>query len=178
MIILCHTIASHVGQSHPPPSPPSLQLQVDIFDKNFFFAARCCQAFVPTLIETSGSIINVGSITGLSPLSKVFMYGSSKAALSNLSQNLAREYGEKLRVNLLIPGFFPAEQNRKILSKERTASIMNHTPANRFGGVTLKYRVCQIYSKAPPACTRARVDPLPSCPSCPLLYLLSGPKNR
>jgi len=63
---------------------------VDIFDKNFFFAARCCQAFVPALTETGGSIINVGSITGVSPLSKVFMYGSSKAALSNLSQNLIR----------------------------------------------------------------------------------------
>mmetsp|Transcript_44393 Transcript_44393/g.120960 ORF Transcript_44393/g.120960 Transcript_44393/m.120960 type:complete len:99 (-) Transcript_44393:250-546(-) len=70
------------------------------------------------------------------------MYGSSKAALSNLSQNLAREYGEKLRVNLLIPGFFPAEQNRKILSKERTATIMEHTPANRFGDPQELVPVC------------------------------------
>jgi len=36
-------------------------------------------------------------------------------------------------VNVLVPGFFPAEQNRKVLTPERVASIMSHTPAKRFG---------------------------------------------
>jgi NAD(P)-dependent dehydrogenase (short-subunit alcohol dehydrogenase family) len=36
-------------------------------------------------------------------------------------------------VNAIIPGFFPAEQNRRVLTPERTASIMAHTPMNRFG---------------------------------------------
>jgi NAD(P)-dependent dehydrogenase (short-subunit alcohol dehydrogenase family) len=47
---------------------------------------------------------------------------------------VARELAPKnVRVNVLCPGFFPAEQNRRILSPERTASIMSQTPMNRFG---------------------------------------------
>ncbi len=38
-----------------------------------------------------------------------------------------------MRVNSLCPGFFPAEQNRKILDKDRVAMIMAQTPMNRFG---------------------------------------------
>jgi NAD(P)-dependent dehydrogenase (short-subunit alcohol dehydrogenase family) len=36
-------------------------------------------------------------------------------------------------VNTLVPGFFPAEQNRKVLNPARIASILAHTPMNRFG---------------------------------------------
>jgi NAD(P)-dependent dehydrogenase (short-subunit alcohol dehydrogenase family) len=36
-------------------------------------------------------------------------------------------------VNAILPGFFPAEQNRKLLTEERTASIMKHTPMGRYG---------------------------------------------
>jgi len=47
---------------------------------------------------------------------------------------LAREWApHRVRVNAIAPGFFPAEQNRKLLTEERTASIMGHTPMNRFG---------------------------------------------
>jgi NAD(P)-dependent dehydrogenase (short-subunit alcohol dehydrogenase family) len=84
--------------------------------------------------QGSGSIINIGSASGLSPLSRVFTYSASKAAIHNLSQNLAREWAQKgVRVNILVPGFFPAEQNRKILSPERVSSIMGKTPMARFG---------------------------------------------
>jgi NAD(P)-dependent dehydrogenase (short-subunit alcohol dehydrogenase family) len=38
-----------------------------------------------------------------------------------------------VRVNAILPGFFPAEQNRKILTEERVAQIMSHTPMGRFG---------------------------------------------
>ena len=51
-----------------------------------------------------------------------------------LSKNLAREWATKnIRVNTLVPGFFPAEQNRKVLTPDRVASIMGHTPMDRFG---------------------------------------------
>ncbi len=51
-----------------------------------------------------------------------------------LTQFLAREWApDKVRVNAVAPGFFPAEQNRKLLTEERTASIMGHTPMGRFG---------------------------------------------
>jgi NAD(P)-dependent dehydrogenase (short-subunit alcohol dehydrogenase family) len=81
-----------------------------------------------------GNIINIGSMSGLIPLSRVFTYSATKAAVHNLSKNLAREWAEqKIRVNTIVPGFFPAEQNKKVLNPERIASILAHTPAKRFG---------------------------------------------
>ena len=95
-----------------------------------------CQIFGKYLVDRGqgGSIINLGSMSGIVPLSRVFTYSATKAAVHNLSKNLAREWApQRVRVNTLVPGFFPAEQNRKILSPERVASIMGHTPMKRFG---------------------------------------------
>ena len=106
---------------------------IDVNLKGVFLA---CQVFGEYLLEqgAGGSIINVSSMAGITPLSKVFTYAASKAALINLTQNLAREWApEGIRVNALAPGFFPAEQNRELLTEERTADIMRHTPAGRFG---------------------------------------------
>ena len=94
-----------------------------------------CQIFGKHMVERrSGSIINLGSASALNPLSRVFTYSASKAAVHNLSKNLAREWATQgVRVNLLVPGFFPAEQNRKVLNPDRIASIMAKTPMKRFG---------------------------------------------
>jgi NAD(P)-dependent dehydrogenase (short-subunit alcohol dehydrogenase family) len=94
-----------------------------------------CQIFGKHMVERgSGSIINVGSASGLTPLSRVFTYSASKAAVHNISKNLAREWATKgVRVNILVPGFFPAEQNRKVLSPDRVKTILAKTPMNRFG---------------------------------------------
>jgi NAD(P)-dependent dehydrogenase (short-subunit alcohol dehydrogenase family) len=87
-----------------------------------------------------GSIINIASVSGHIPLSRVVAYSAGKAAVLNLSLFLAREWATKgVRVNTITPGFFPAEQNRKLLFKDdgsptdRTKSIWAHTPMNRFG---------------------------------------------
>jgi NAD(P)-dependent dehydrogenase (short-subunit alcohol dehydrogenase family) len=73
-------------------------------------------------------------MSGLIPLSRVFTYSLSKAAVHNLSKNLAREWAPLgIRVNTLVPGFFPAEQNRKVLNPERVENILRHTPMKRFG---------------------------------------------
>ena len=94
-----------------------------------------CQIFGKHMVEQkSGSIVNIGSASGLTPLSRVFTYSASKAAVHNISKNLAREWAAKgVRVNILVPGFFPAEQNRKVLSPDRVATIMAKTPMARFG---------------------------------------------
>ena len=93
------------------------------------------QVFGRHMVERgAGSIINIGSASGLLPLSRVFTYSASKAAVHNLSKNLAREWATKgVRVNILVPGFFPAEQNRKVLTPERVVTIMAKTPMKRFG---------------------------------------------
>ncbi len=107
-----------------------------ILSVNYKSVVYACQVFAKHWLDNGqkGAIINLGSVSGVAPLSRVFTYSASKAALHNLSQNLAREWGAKgIRVNILIPGFFPAEQNRKVLTPDRVASILARTPANRFG---------------------------------------------
>jgi len=119
---------------------PVLDITTDEFESiinvNLTATLTACQVFAKYWLEydVEGSIINLGSISGLNPLSRVFSYSASKAAVHNLSKNLAREWAnKKIRVNTLIPGFFPAEQNKKVLDESRVASIMNHTPMDRFG---------------------------------------------
>jgi NAD(P)-dependent dehydrogenase (short-subunit alcohol dehydrogenase family) len=101
--------------------------------KSMFLA---CQIFGKIMIQQGdgGSIINISSASSGPPLSKIFTYSVSKAGVNNLTQFLAREWApHHIRVNALAPGFFPAEQNRKILTKERTEAIFRHTPMSRFG---------------------------------------------
>lgn len=119
---------------------PFLEIGEDEFDRimriNMKGVFLGCQVFGKYLVDRGegGSIINIGSMSAVVPLSRVFTYSASKAAVHNLSKNLAREWApKKVRVNLMVPGFFPAEQNRKVLTPERVASIMGHTPMKRFG---------------------------------------------
>lgn len=107
-----------------------------IIDTNVVGLMRACQIFGNYFLsrDVPGSIINLGSISGLNPLSRVFTYSASKAAVHNLTRNLAREWADRdIRVNTLVPGFFPAEQNRAVLDEQRVAEILRHTPASRFG---------------------------------------------
>ena len=100
-----------------------------------------CQEFGPAMVSRGrGSIINIASVSAHLPLSRVVAYSAAKAAVLSLTQFLAREWASKnVRVNSITPGFFPAEQNRKLLFNDdgsptaRTKSILGHTPMGRFG---------------------------------------------
>ena len=133
----CQILVNGAGVNSP---TPFLDISEDEYDrimnintKGVFLA---CQVFGKYFVENKvpASIINLGSMSGLIPLSRVFTYSMSKGAVHNLSKNLAREWApNNIRVNTLVPGFFPAEQNKKVLVPERVAKIMSHTPMNRFG---------------------------------------------
>ena len=125
-------------------SVPYFEIPDDDFDKvldtNLKSTHIGCQIFGAHMAANhaagtgGGAILNIGSVSADKPLSKVFIYSASKAAVLNYTQNVARELAPKgVRVNILCPGFFPAEQNRKILSPDRVATIMSKTPMNRFG---------------------------------------------
>jgi NAD(P)-dependent dehydrogenase (short-subunit alcohol dehydrogenase family) len=79
--------------------------------------------------------VNISSTSADPPLSKAFAYSASKAGVTNLTKNIAREFGKTgVRVNSLRPGFFPTEWNKKnFLSEDRINAILSHTPMGRFG---------------------------------------------
>ncbi len=106
---------------------------LDINLKSVFLA---CQVFGKVMVDAGhgGSIINISSASSGPPLSKVFTYSVTKGGVNQITQFLGREFAPyNVRVNAIRPGFFPAEQNRKILTEDRVASIMGHTPMKRFG---------------------------------------------
>ncbi len=96
---------------------------------------QACQEFGRHMAEAGGgAIVNIGSVTSHLPLSRVFAYSASKAGVLNLTRNVAQEFAPMgIRVNAICPGFFPAEQNRKLLDEERTNQIIGGTPMGRFG---------------------------------------------
>ncbi|MGG4395099.1 SDR family oxidoreductase [Paenibacillus thiaminolyticus] len=118
---------------------PFFELEMEEWDHimnvNVKGAIRMCQQFGQSMIGGGGgSIILISSVSSDPPLSRVFTYSMSKASLNSMTKYLAREFAPHgVRVNAIIPGFFPAEQNRAILSPERVEAIMRHTPMGRFG---------------------------------------------
>ena len=120
----------------------SREAWAQVFDLNLVGGALLpCQVFGRAMVEAgTGSVINIASLSGMTPLSRVIAYSAAKGAVLNFTQFLAREWAEQgVRVNALSPGFFPAEQNRKLLMNDdgtytdRGNQIIQHTPMRRFG---------------------------------------------
>lgn len=94
--------------------------------------------------ENGGVVINISSMNSFRPLTRIPGYSAAKAAVSNFTQwlatDLARQYGDKVRVNAIAPGFFLTEQNRYLLIEHETGeftprgrTIVDHTPMGRLG---------------------------------------------
>jgi NAD(P)-dependent dehydrogenase (short-subunit alcohol dehydrogenase family) len=123
---------------------PSEALQF-VFNLNFIGTLLPCQVFGKEMAESGGGIIlNISSMCAFSPLTKIPGYSAAKAAVSNFTQWLAvhvcQNYSKDVRVNAIAPGFFLTEQNRFLLTDEKTGdltargkTIIDHTPMGRFG---------------------------------------------
>ncbi|OHB59109.1 MAG: hypothetical protein A2Y12_12825 [Planctomycetes bacterium GWF2_42_9] len=90
--------------------------------------------------KIQGRIINIASMAGFNPLSGIWAYSSAKAAVMNQTMGHAKElapYG--IRVNAIAPGFFVADQNRKLLLNDdgsptqRGKDVLARTPMGGFG---------------------------------------------
>lgn len=134
----------------------------DIFHVQVTGTMLGCQVFGRHLVDqASGSIVNISSASSGPPLSKAFTYSAAKAAVKNLSQNLAREWAPyNVRVNALRPGFFPTEWSMKhFITKEREAAILGHTPMGRYGRpAELVGAVIWLFSDAASFVTGAEIE--------------------
>ena len=100
--------------------------------------------FAKTFIaQKSGCIVNFSSMAARETITRVLGYSNAKAAVDNFTKWLAVELAQKsgpgLRVNAIAPGFFIAEQNRRLLLNEdgtptaRGQAVLAKTPFKRFG---------------------------------------------
>lgn len=123
-------------------------LSIDEFrkvnDLNLLGTVIPCMAFAKPMAEQGrGCIINISSMAATLPLTRVVGYSASKAAIDNftrwLAVEMANKFGGGIRVNAIAPGFFIADQNRRLLLKEddtltdRGKTIISQTPMKRFG---------------------------------------------
>jgi len=117
----------------------------------FVFELNCIGTILPSQIfgrqmaqQKHGCIINISSMAAVRPLTNVIGYSAAKGAVSNFTQwlsvHLAQNYSKDIRVNAIAPGFFLTEQNRFLLTDEKSGeltargkTIIGHTPAGRFG---------------------------------------------
>jgi len=108
----------------------------DLIDINFKSVFRACQIFGEYFVNRHEpcSVINMGSMAGNMPVSGIIAYAAAKASVHNLSKNLAREWAEHdIRVNTLVPGFFPSAAASRQGDETRALEILRHTPMSRFG---------------------------------------------
>ena len=75
-----------------------------IFSTNLVGMFRCSKAAAPALKQSRGSIVNTASIAALGLMGSSIPYSASKAAVVNMTRNLARGLAPDVRVNAIAPG--------------------------------------------------------------------------
>lgn len=120
-----------------------LNLLGTLLPSQVFGASMVEQGAVEGRQRGEGCIINISSMAAQRPLTRAIGYSAAKAAVDNVTKwfavEMARRYGPGLRVNGIAPGFFLGEQNRHLLLNQdgtltpRGLSVIDHTPAGRFG---------------------------------------------
>jgi len=115
-----------------------------VFNLNFKGTILPTMVFSRDMLELGkGAILNVSSMNSYKPLTKIPAYSAAKASINNFTQWLAVHLAKTgIRVNAIAPGFFLTNQNRFLLTDEKTGEatargkkIIDNTPMNRYGEV-------------------------------------------
>jgi NAD(P)-dependent dehydrogenase (short-subunit alcohol dehydrogenase family) len=116
-----------------------------VFELNFMGIFLTTQVVAKDMADRGqGIILNISSMNAFRPLTRIPAYSAAKAAVSNFTRWLAvhvcQNYSKDIRVNAIAPGFFLTEQNRFLLTDQKTGkltargkTIIEHTPMGRFG---------------------------------------------
>ncbi|MEL1252277.1 SDR family oxidoreductase [Flavobacterium sp. DGU38] len=115
-----------------------------VMNLNLFGTILPTQVFGEAIKNTgSGSVVNISSVSSEHALTRVLGYSLAKSAIDSytrwFSVELANRFGDKIRMNSIVPGFFLTEQNRRLLTNEdgslteRGNLIIQNTPFSRFG---------------------------------------------
>lgn len=90
-----------------------------VLDINVLGMVRMTQAFIDLLRHERGSIINVASQAGLTPIPMMGSYNASKAAVISFSETMAVELSkDRIQVSVVCPAFFPTNLDKSLLSKQ------------------------------------------------------------
>jgi NAD(P)-dependent dehydrogenase (short-subunit alcohol dehydrogenase family) len=121
-------------------------LQMEGFDK--VFSLNFKGTLLPTMVFTldmlknrKGVVLNISSMNSYKPLTKIPAYSAAKASINNFTEWLAVHLAKVgIRVNAIAPGFFITNQNRFLVTDEKTGDfsprgrkIINSTPMGKFG---------------------------------------------
>jgi 7-alpha-hydroxysteroid dehydrogenase len=128
-------LVNNAGGGGPKPFDMDMDTFIWAYKLNVFSVFHLCQLCVPHIEAAGGgSILNISSMSGENKNVKMASYGSSKAAVSHLTRNIAFDLGpKKITVNAIAPGAIKTDALATVLTPEIEKTMLKHTPLERLG---------------------------------------------